>query len=94
MQTLKLRFKIELRMAMGKKNAIDSGTNYVDLINLIRSIQRAEGNVDCYRRGLKRCERLDCAWREHCLMVLGKQSTDHIESQETSGHYAKYRNPV
>jgi len=94
MQTLKLRFKIALRMAMGTKNAIYPGTNYVDLINLIRSIQRAEGNIDCYRRGQKRYARVDCAWREHCLMGLGKQSTDHIEAQGKRGNYAKYSNPV
>ncbi len=43
--------------------------NFVDLTALIRSIQRAEGNKDCYRRvasGLS-CNQMECAWRAHCF---------------------------
>jgi hypothetical protein len=40
---------------------------FLDLVTLVRSIQRAEGNPDCYRRPSGECERLDCAWRRHCL---------------------------
>lgn len=35
--------------------------------NLIRSIQRAEGNPDCFQRAGGHCDRMDCAWREYCL---------------------------
>ena len=49
------------------ENTFGSNPNYVDLVKLIRSIQRAEGKVDCYRRGLEFCERMDCVWRDHCL---------------------------
>jgi hypothetical protein len=52
---------------MGIENKSGSNPNYVDLVKLIRSIQRAEGNVDCYRRGLEFCDRMDCVWRDHCL---------------------------
>ena len=52
---------------MGITNGFNSNPNYVDLVNLIRSIQRAEGNIDCYRRGLEFCKRMDCVWRDHCL---------------------------
>ena len=52
---------------MGIEGAFNSKPNCVDLVNLIRSLQRAEGNIDCYRRGLQQCDRLDCAWRDHCL---------------------------
>lgn len=52
---------------MGIQKKLGSNPNYVDLVKLIRSIQRAEGNVDCYRRGLEFCDRLDCVWRDHCL---------------------------
>ena len=34
---------------------------------LIRSIQRAEGNVDCYRRNQADCDQIECAWRPYCL---------------------------
>ena len=54
-------------MKNGMENKSGSNPNYVDLVKLIRSIQRAEGNMDCYRRGLEFCDRLDCVWRDHCL---------------------------
>jgi hypothetical protein len=38
-----------------------------DLTNLIRSIQRAEGNPDCFSKAQGYCDRLDCAWRQYCL---------------------------
>jgi hypothetical protein len=52
---------------MRSENKSRSNPNYVDLIKLIRSIQRAEGNLACYRRGVEVCDRLDCVWRDHCL---------------------------
>jgi len=79
---MKVRFKIQLLKKMGMEDAFNSTPNYVDLVNLIRSIQRAEGNIDCYRKGLRQCGQLDCAWRDHCLMVPGGKSTYHIGSQE------------
>lgn len=41
--------------------------NYLDINKLVRSIQRAENNVDCFRKGNKDCKQVDCAWREYCL---------------------------
>jgi len=41
--------------------------SYVDLTKLIRSIQRAEGNPDCFRREQRYCDQLKCAWRKYCL---------------------------
>ncbi len=38
-----------------------------DLTVFIRSIQKAEGNEDCFRRARESCEQLDCAWRKYCL---------------------------
>ena len=40
---------------------------FLDIIALIRSIQRSEGHTDCFRKGLKDCDQLDCAWRHLCL---------------------------
>jgi len=39
----------------------------VDMTALIRSIQRAEGNPDCFRRGEPDCPYMECAWRSYCL---------------------------
>ena len=39
----------------------------VDLTELVRSIQRSEGNPDCFRQGAGNCDQLDCNWRSLCL---------------------------
>jgi len=41
--------------------------NFVDITALIRSIQLAEGNHDCYRRANGYCDQIDCNWRTYCL---------------------------
>ena len=41
--------------------------NFLDPIGLIRSIQRAEGNGDCFRRKQGFCDQIDCAWRIYCV---------------------------
>jgi hypothetical protein len=38
-----------------------------DITRLIRSIQRIEGNPDCFRTAVGECDRRDCFWREYCL---------------------------
>lgn len=36
--------------------------------NIIRAIQRAEGNADCFGGTNARiCDQLNCLWREDCL---------------------------
>jgi hypothetical protein len=39
----------------------------VDITALIRSVQRSEGNPDCFDTSEGKCEQLDCAWRPYCL---------------------------
>lgn len=34
---------------------------------LIKSIQRAEGNFDCFGTAADYCDQLGCAWRDNCL---------------------------
>jgi len=41
--------------------------NYLDIVGLVRSVQRAEGHNDCFRRELCDCDQLDCPWREKCF---------------------------
>ena len=65
---MKDSFKLQLLEKMGIEDALNSKRNYVDMVNLIRSIQRAEGNIDCYRRGRQQCDRMKCTWRDHCFM--------------------------
>jgi hypothetical protein len=44
-----------------------SKKNFLDVAELIRSIQRAEGNPDCFGRVEGDCDQRDCAWRLYCL---------------------------
>jgi len=44
-----------------------SSDNLPDITHLIRSVQRMEGNPDCFGKADWNCDRLDCAWREYCL---------------------------
>jgi hypothetical protein len=41
--------------------------DFLDLTELIRSIQRREGNLDCFGRGQAHCEEPECSWRLYCL---------------------------
>lgn len=34
---------------------------------LIRSIQKAEGNIECFGIGKTSCDQLKCCWRIDCL---------------------------
>jgi hypothetical protein len=44
-----------------------SDDNLPDLSRLIQSIQRIEGNPDCFGTAGGYCDRLDCQWRGYCL---------------------------
>ena len=79
---MKVRFKIQLLNKMGTQDTFNSKPNYVDLVNLVRSIQRAEGNSDCYRRDRQQCDRMSCAWRAHCLKAPEEPSTVDSELPE------------
>jgi hypothetical protein len=61
--------------------------DFLDLTHLVRSIQRQEGNPDCFRTGLQHCDRMDCAWRKYCLRSPNNQSVEaarHIRGTESS----------
>jgi hypothetical protein len=67
---------------MVTEDAFNSKPNYVDLVKLIRSIQRVEGNLDCYRGGRQQCDQMNCAWRDHCLEQSKGPPKAGGESQE------------
>ncbi len=39
----------------------------LDTTAMIRSLQRSEGEEDCYRRGREVCDHTKCPWRRYCL---------------------------
>jgi hypothetical protein len=46
-------------------------TGHVDIIALVRSLQRAAGMADCFRIGIVDCDVTDCDWRAYCLGKSG-----------------------
>lgn len=46
--------------------SFDPKQNFIDITALIRSLQRAEGENDCFRTAAFKCYRTDCRWREYC----------------------------
>ncbi|MCJ7772953.1 MAG: hypothetical protein MUP22_07455 [Desulfobacterales bacterium] len=48
-----------------KRQSIED--DFLDITALIRSIQRVEGNFDCFRMAKKYCDQVDCCWRLYCL---------------------------
>jgi hypothetical protein len=40
---------------------------FLDITALIRSLQRAEGERDCFRKDRKDCDDKGCAWRLYCM---------------------------
>lgn len=48
-----------------------SRKDFLDITNLVRSIQRAERNPDCFRKAEDYCDRRDCSWRPYCLREDG-----------------------
>ena len=41
--------------------------SYLDIIGLVRSVQRSEGHSDCFRRNVCDCDQLNCPWRGQCF---------------------------
>jgi hypothetical protein len=54
----------------------------LDVAELIRSIQRAEGNPDCFRRNEGCCDQVDCAWRSYCLENHNPSRLNDKKTQE------------
>lgn len=60
----------KISMATSKRKGKHSESkSYLDIASLVRSIQRAEGNMDCFQMGMIDCDQLDCKWREFCLDI-------------------------
>jgi hypothetical protein len=47
------------------------GEDFCDLVQLIRSLQRLEGHLDCFGTAENACGRTECTWREYCLKPGG-----------------------
>ncbi len=58
----KLAKEHSIKGVVGKKKA-----------DIIREIQLAEGNFDCFGSAGYECDQLDCLWREDCLLPMPKE---------------------
>ena len=66
------RPKEDGKISMASSNHIGNRSekkSFLDIATLIRSIQRAEGNMDCFQMGMIDCDQVDCKWRAFCLEV-------------------------
>jgi len=57
--------------------------NYLNLNELVRSIQRSAGDPDCFRQGPIPCDKLDCIWRYLCLE---DSITSDLKQEEAVNH--------
>ncbi len=54
----------EIREIAGRMGIIAGKMNKAELI---RTIQRAEGNSDCYATKGRGCDQIKCLWRKDCI---------------------------
>ncbi len=45
----------------------ESPSVHLDIIAMVRSLQRTAGVMDCFRRGNADCDSIECDWRIYCL---------------------------
>jgi hypothetical protein len=57
----------EIRM---KARALGIKTRGVKKADLVRQIQKAEGNFDCFGTAVGSCDQWDCCFREDCLPTI------------------------
>jgi hypothetical protein len=55
------------------------GKNFADIKSLIRSLQRNEGNLDCFGKAPHSCGQVECTWREYCLQFRDKTETEEFQ---------------
>jgi len=61
--------KMQAIREIAKEKSVKTGK--MSKSELIKSIQRAEGNNECFAEdNVSGCEQLDCLWREDCGAVI------------------------
>lgn len=60
--------KLQEIKVIAQKKGIKTGS--MKKAEIIRAIQRTEGNRDCFgTRHIKECEQMNCLWRADCLAI-------------------------
>ncbi len=57
--------KIQDIRTIASKMGIKAGK--LKKVDLIRAIQKAEGNCPCYAAAGHECDQINCLWREDCM---------------------------
>jgi hypothetical protein len=57
----------EIREIAGKMGIAAGKLNKTELI---RTIQRTEGNTDCYALRGHECDQINCLWRKDCMKAI------------------------
>jgi hypothetical protein len=60
----------------------DTVDDLCDVARLIRSIQRLEGNPDCFGAAGSSCDQTLCAWRDYCLKHPRRPAATDREDSE------------
>jgi len=61
--------KIQDIREIAKKNGVR--VRKLNKIELIRAIQKAEGNSDCFATPyVRECNQMNCLWREDCMIAV------------------------
>jgi hypothetical protein len=61
--------KIQDIRKIAKKMGLESGK--MKKTELIRTIQKAEGNNDCFATPyVRQCNQMNCLWREDCIKTV------------------------
>jgi hypothetical protein len=53
--------------AQDESRSAENPNDLLDVTELVRSVQRREGNPDCFGKAADSCDRGDCVWRPWCL---------------------------
>ncbi len=64
--------KIQKLREIARQHGMDSNT--ADKIELIKAIQRDEGNFDCFATAYNGiCDQTACLWRQDCFALAGSR---------------------
>ncbi|MBN1307977.1 MAG: hypothetical protein JXA18_08680 [Chitinispirillaceae bacterium] len=58
---------MDITMVREKAKALGIKTARKNTTDLIKSIQKAEGNFPCFKTANGFCDQVDCLWRTDCL---------------------------
>lgn len=62
--------RIQKVREIAKKKGVEAGKK-LNQTDLIRAIQKAEGNNDCFATTqVRECNQMNCLWREDCVKAI------------------------